>query len=232
MHTVVIAILLLGTLAYAIKMSLEGPVYRWLWTVLTALASGLAGTMAANQSKTQIADFLSNPSAMADSAVLITLEVLLTVAYCIASGNIMKQPLNGRWHHAQAALRITVKAFPGFVVFVAVFSLLTWLMFTLTGVSFTLIAWGLAAAIILLVPALAWGIKLAVPERTMRLELLFTVSILMGGLGIVATVNGRTAVQGTTQVEWAQLLTVVGLCLAGMTTGLVVRRLRNKEHYK
>jgi hypothetical protein len=47
----------------------------------------------------------------------------------------------------------------------------------------------------------------------------FLLSALIAGLGVVATVNGRTAVSGTSQVDFAALGGVIALLLAGTVTG-------------
>ena len=224
MQTVVVAILTLGVLCCTVKLSLLPPWARLLWGTLAALATGLAAPLAAAQSKTQLADFLANPAAMADAAVLITLEVALTVAYCIAAPTTPKP----RW--LARVGRTLLAAFPGAVVFAALFALLTSLMFTLTGTPFALTAWGMAALVWVLLPTLAWAARTLLPERNLRLELLFLSSLLMGALAIVATVNGRTAVESTAAVDWPQLLTVVALTAAGIATGLALHRRRKQKH--
>ena len=230
MQSVVIILLLLGTLSFAVKLSLK-KLWQWIvWAVLTALATGLSWPIASAQSKTQIADFLQSPTMMADASVLLTLEVGLMVAYCIMAGaeadaSVSQKPLRkvGRW---------LLEAFPGLTVFVAIFAVLTQLMFTLTGTSFALTSWLTAAGVLVLVSALAWVVGMLLPERTLRLELLFVVNLVMGGLGIVATVNGRTAVEGNATVGWMQLLTVVGLCLVGVVAGLAIRKFKSRDREK
>jgi len=124
-------------------------------------------------------------------------------------------------------VRRLLEFFPGSVVFLALFSLLVWLMFTLTGTSFSLIAWLLAAAVLAVIPALAWLLRWLLPDPSLRLELLFMTALLMGMLGIVATVNGRTAVAASAEVEWLPLLAVALLALLGLAAGLLIRKFRN-----
>ena len=74
-------------------------------------------------------------------------------------------------------------------------------MFWLTGVSFTAIAYGLAFVVLLAIPALTWGVKWLIPEKELRLEVFFLSNALIAILGIIATVNGRTAVAGISVVN-------------------------------
>ena len=52
-------------------------------------------------------------------------------------------------------------------------------------------------------------------------------ALLMGMLGVVATVNGRTAVASSAAVEWLPLLAVALLALLGLAAGLLIRKFRN-----
>ena len=226
MQSVVVIILLLGTLTFALKLSLRRPLWWWLWAVVAAVATGLAWPLAAAQSKTQIADFLQNPALMADAAVMITLEVALMVAYCwSAVGSRQSAIGRRRW------MKVLLEFFPGVVFFLTLFSLLTYLLFTLTGASFPLVSWGMAAGILLLVPTLAWLFRWLLPEGELRLELLFVLNLIIGALGIVATVNGRTAVRGIASPQWPQLASVVALCLAAAAVGLLLYRKKKKHRH-
>ena len=55
------------------------------------------------------------------------------------------------------------------------------------------------------------------------------VSLLAGALGIVATVNGRTAAVGTNEVEWGALAAVIILLLAGVLAGSLIYRYYNNK---
>ena len=168
---------------------------------------------------------------MADASVLLTIEVALMVAYCIAAGSTCRTASTEPPRHAplRRAARFFLAFFPGLTVFVALFALQTQLIFSLPGVSFSLTSWLMAVAVLLIVPIAAWGIHSLLPEHTLRLELLFVLNLIMLGLGIVATVNGRTAVVGNAQVEWGALLGVVALCIAGLAAGLLIRRIRSRK---
>ena len=71
---------------------------------------------------------------------------------------------------------------------------------------------------------LAWVFKELLPEEDMRLELLALINMLIAILGVIATVNGRTAAVGTNSVEWAALAAVFGLLAIGAAAGLIIYR--------
>lgn len=62
--------------------------------------------------------------------------------------------------------------------------------------------------------------------KEIRLELLFLTHSLTAILGIVATVNGRTAMDGTGDVDWKAFLGLSGLIVAGGFLGLLLYRYR------
>ena len=70
------------------------------------------------------------------------------------------------------------------------------------------------------------------PEKEIRLELLFLANALIALLGIIATVNGRTAVAGVTSVDWPALGGVTSFVAAGLLLGVAVFRIKQKRMNK
>lgn len=114
---------------------------------------------------------------------------------------------------------------PGPVIFPVLFALLTQLIFALPGISFASIALGTASLIFVSVPLFALLLKWLLPENEIRIELMFLVNILIIILGIIATVNGRTAAAGTNKVEWDALAAVVALLATASIAGLLCNRI-------
>lgn len=82
----------------------------------------------------------------------------------------------------------------------------------------------MGAALFLAVPLTAYFVKWLLPEPDIRLELMFMINLLIAALGIVATVNGRTAAVGTNDVDWYALSAVFGLLAVGCAAGIVLNR--------
>jgi hypothetical protein len=112
------------------------------------------------------------------------------------------------------------------------FGLLVYAIFALTGADFATIAWSMAAVVFVAAIALCYGMKYLLPETEVRLELSFMVNALIAILGIVATVNGRTAVAGVSSVDRQSLAGVLAMLIIGATAGYVVYNRKIKKHIK
>ena len=67
--------------------------HKW-WSVLAhaaaaALFTGLMWPVAVRQSRSQIEAWLSNPDLMLDTSVVITLEVILQISFCLLSVHLL-----------------------------------------------------------------------------------------------------------------------------------------------
>lgn len=229
MKTVVLALMALVSFGFLLKQTF----LSWKWTLgvalVAALGVGFSWPLAIEQSKTQIADWLSNPALMADTAVLLTIEVALQIAFCVVEATYGAQT-DLPWR--KKLLLNALRCFPGLLFFVVLFSLLVTLIFAQPGVSFPLIAWSLGGAVLLLVPALVWLLRKLMPETDLRLELLFLINALMAGLGIVATVNGSTTVDGFDSIRWDALVGLLGMTLAFAVVGFALRKIIRRKHEK
>ncbi len=191
-----------------------------------ALFTGLMWTYAVEQSKTQIADWLANPALMLDVSVVLSVEVVIQMAFCLLAAHVQTAGmLKKRTLWAYRALRW----FPGILIFPVLFCGLVLLIFSFPGVSFPLVAWSMAAAVSVVIPVGTWGLRRLLPEKEIRLELLFLTNALIALLGIVATVNGRTAVKGTGEVDWSALCGLLVLLAAGGLGGILLRYRKIKK---
>ncbi|WP_455674096.1 hypothetical protein [Phocaeicola sp.] len=223
MDTVVFVLMILVCFNFMLKQT-----YRKLWSVMAiavigALFVGLMWPYAIEQSKTQIADWLANPALMLDTSVVLSVEVVLQMAFCMLAAHVQTTgPIKKRTLWAYRALRW----FPGILIFPVLFCGLVALIFSFPGVSFSLIAWSLAAGVLILIPAGTLFLRRLLPEKEVRLELLFLANALIAILGIIATVNGRTAVKGISEVNWDALAGLTALVAVGTFIGMLVRRMR------
>lgn len=226
MKTVVTVLMVLVCFNFMLKQT-----YRKLWSVVaiavvSALFVGLMWPLAIEQSKTQISDWLANPFLMLDTSVVLSIEVVLQMAFCMlavhvqTTGMIKKRVLR--------TYRI-LRWFPGILIFPVLFCGLVALIFSFPGVSFSLIAWCMAGCVLVLIPAGSFLLRRLLPEKDLRLELLFLANALIAILGIIATVNGRTAVKGISEVNWGALAGLIGLIAAGTLLGMLVRSIRLKK---
>lgn len=193
---------------------------------------------ATTQSKTQISDWLSQPQLMLDTSVLLTIDLLFQILFAslmakkINSENAdthddSSQSLTGERLNTAGRIALEISRwFPGIMIFPILFFMYVQMIFMLPGIDFSTIAWIAAGCVIVLAPLLSYGFQWLLPERDLRLETLFVLSLITAALGIIATVNGRTAAAGTNSVEWTALATILGLILLGLLSGLIIYRLR------
>lgn len=229
METVVLVMMIVVCFNYLVKQTFRKAYFVAVSAVVCALFVGLAWPWAIEQSKNQIADWLADSALMLDLAVLLTLEVALQMTFCVVAAHIHTA---GRVKPSVVRLYRLLRWFPGLLVFPVLFSLLVAAIFALPGVSFLLTAWSLATIVAIVIPLGRWALKLLLPEREIRLELLFLANALIAILGIIATVNGRTAVSGVTTVDWMALGGVTTFVAAGGLLGMAVFRLKQKRMNK
>lgn len=223
METVVVVLMILVCFNFMMKQT-----YRKRWSVaaiavMAALFVGLMWPYAIRQSKTQIADWLANTQLMLDTSVVLTVEVVLQMAFCMLAAHVLTTgPVKKRTLWAYRALRW----FPGILIFPVLFSGLVYLIFSFPGVSFSLIAWSMAAGVLVLIPVGTLLLRWLLPEKELRLELLFLTNALTAILGIIATVNGRTAVAGISEVDWGALAGLTALLATGGLIGWIIYKYR------
>ena len=226
METVVFILMMLVCFNYLLKQTSRKFVATVVSAAACALFTGAMWPYAIEQSKTQIADWLADPALMLDTAVVLSLEVVVQMAYCLLAVHVRNSgPLPCRTLRIYRALRW----FPGVLIYGVLFSALVSMIFAFPGASFRLVAWATAAGVFVVVLGGRWLLCRALEEKELRLELLFLSNALIAMLGVIATVNGRTAIVAESRVDWAALAGVLGLVAAGTLVGALLRRRRMRR---
>lgn len=220
MEIVLMIIMALVTVSFLLKMTCHGWIGKIVWCAAGAIFIVLTCDSATTQSKTQIADWLSQPDLMLDTSVWLTVDVAFQLCFCVLAAKSLGDTLSKT---ERALLRIC-RLIPGLLIFPVLFAILTELIFSLPGVDFSLIARSLAIGLLILFPLLSAGIRYLIPEAEIRLEMIFMVNLLTAALGVIATVNGRTAAVGTNTVEWSALAGIAVILLAGAAAGMIYYR--------
>lgn len=222
METVVFVLMLLACFNFMLKQTYRKQRSVAAIALVSALFVGLMWPYAIEQSKTQIADWLSNRELMLDTSVVMSIEVVLQMAFCMLTAHVQTiGPIKKRTLWAYRILRW----FPGILIFPVLFCGLVALIFSFPGTSFSLIAWSMGAGVLVLIPAGTLFLRWLLPEKEVRLELLFLANALIAILGIIATVNGRTAMKGISEVDWNALAGLIGLVVIGTFLGMLARRM-------
>ncbi len=218
--------MILVCFSFVLKQTFHGVKEIMIISVLVAFFVGMAWPFAIEQSKTQIAAWIADQKLMLDMAVLLSVDVALTMLFCVHHVDLKTSEHVSR---RKWMFYIALKYFPGLLVFPVLFSLLVMVIFMLPGMSFQVLAWTLAAVLLVLTPALTYGLRWLLPERPIRLELLFLIEVLLGLMGIVGTVNGNTAVAGINSVDLLSLLGVIAIVIVGMALGMMYYRIKMQK---
>ena len=229
METVVFVMMILVCFIYMLKQTWRKRWFVLLSAVVCMLAVGLTWPWAIEQSKNQISRWLADSVLMLDLAVILTIEVSLQIAFCILAAHIHSA---GKVKPVIVRVYRILRWFPGLLIFPVLFSILVATIFALPGVSFPLVAWGLATVVFVVILVGTWGLRRLFPEKDIRLELLFMLNIQIATLGVIATVNGQTAVAGNCEVDWTSLCSVLAFVVVGLAWGSIAYHIKSKRTIK
>jgi hypothetical protein len=164
--------MILVCFSFVLKQTFHGVKEIMIISVLVAFFVGMTWPLAIEQSKTQIAAWIADQKLMLDMAVLLSIDVALTMLFCVHHVDLKTSEHVSR---RKWMFFIFLKFFPGLLVFPVLFSVLVMTIFLLPGVSFQVVAWVLAVVLLVLTPVFTYGLRWLLPERPIRLELLFLV---------------------------------------------------------
>ncbi len=201
----------------------------WHIAVISAICSlfiVLTWRIAIEQSRNEISEWLGNQRLMLDTSVVLTIEVLWQMCFCLLSGKLLYGEKVGR--RTIFAYRV-LRFFPGVLILPVLFYALIQAVYAFTGVSFSLVAWTMAAFVFLLMPSGAYAMRFLLPEKPLRLEILFLCASMILILGIIATVNGSTTFKGSDPIEWAALGTFALIALVCGTVGFCIRQYKIRK---
>ena len=176
--------------------------------VICSLFIGFSWLYAIQQSRNEISEWLGNQRLMLDTSVLLTIEVFWQMAYCMLSGKLLYgETVSRRTIWIYRILRF----FPGLLIFPVLFYLQIQVMYQISGVDFAIVSWSLALIVFVAVIGGSYLLKWFLPQKSLRLEVLFLSSSLVLILGIVTTVNGTTNFKGAEPIEWNALFAFITL---------------------
>lgn len=225
METVVILIMFMVGLSFVLKLTFMRPWQMLAEAIILAFVTISTTDIAISQSKIQISEWLQTPDLMLYLAVILTIDVTLQIAFCLFMIN-KPDKLKGR------IIKSLLLYIPGLLIFPVSFYLLVQIIFSNAGMDFDNLGYCLGIAIVIMIPLLAYGVRYLLPEKSERLELIFYINCIIGLLGIIATVNGRTATAGVNEVNINSLLAIIGIAVTGSILGYLLFRKNQNKHYK
>lgn len=220
METIIILIMLLVSLSFMLKLTFMRTWIVFVQCCILALTAASSFDIAISQSKTQIHEWLDSPELMLDVAVILTIDVALQIAFCIHMVSKAKSK-------KELILKNILMIIPGLLIFPVVFAALVQITFILTGIDFEILEYSCETIIIIVIPAIACAMKWLLPTGTQRLELIFYLNCIIAVLGVIATVNGRTAAVGVEKLNLPALTATVLLIAITFITGFIIFKHKN-----
>lgn len=211
--------ILLGfiTLSFLLKIGFY-PSFRPIAWVAVACSGfvWLIWEQAAEQSRTQIADFLASPKQMQDAAVWITLEAAVMIAFCFDSFT------GYRRHDSLFKQNISrfLRVYPGLQIGIVLGYALMQTIFAFPGTDFRIVAGWFAALTGTGIALAAWLFRKYI-DSSLRLELLFTTNLFILLMGIIATENGQTYYSCVSNVDWKTTVTTLAVFIVGAGLGFI-----------
>ena len=101
-------------------------------------------------------------------------------------------------------------------------------IFGLPGLSFSLIAYVLAAVFAVSIPLLTFLLRRFLGDRDVRLEMLFLSNLIVAMIAVVATVRISTAQNNNSPVNWFATAGVALLLALGVFLGALIRYIKVK----
>ncbi len=171
------------------------------------------------QSKTQLADYLSNHNIMQDMAVFITIESMFCVIFClVAFRSVHTEKRPPLW-------TIILHWYPGLLLFPVLFYLLTQTIYALPGCNFTTTAYIMATVVAISLPFLSRIVRYFCPETELRLEVHFLASLFVCVIGLITTVNGNVTYAAAEEpFDQRAALLSVSLFLVAFLTGILLNK--------
>ena len=211
---------------FLLKQTFSGWRSMAITTVILALFAAMMWHVDIEQSKTQIADWIENTELMRNISVILSLDAIIQLAFGIMAVQKSEQKETKR---SVKIFKKFLKHYPGLLIFPVTFGILIELIFMLPGTSFSLIAYLLAASILIIVPVGSRLLRTLLPESDLRLEILFLSNVLVAMIGVIATVNGDTQNKPADNVDFYALSGVVLLLMAGIVAGIGINALKQRK---
>ena len=229
MQSLIIFLMLVVGLCFILKLTWHSTFSVLIHAVALGVFTGFIYPLAIVQSSSQITIWLSNRSLMQDVAVLVSIEVVLQMAF-----SLLTVTINSGDYVTKRTMWIykILKWFPGILIFMVVFILEVLIIFALPGVSFSAISSILGLSIAAFVPIAVLCLKKIITDNSTRSELLFLANIMIALIGIFATVNVRPSVSVVQSVDISSFVGVVVLIITMFLLGYTIQKIRKNKKFK
>lgn len=223
MEILIYTLIVFVLLGCAFKLSQWGWTARIVFGALLAAFVAWSERYAVQQSKTQLADYLANVTALQNMAVVVTVDSVFCFGYafCYFQDMYATDQQRGRWW-------LTIlKWYPSLLIFPVTFYAFTQTLFVAVGVDFSTTVCFFAIACLVGLPLISEGCKWLVPERDGRVEMQLLSGCFVCVLGLISTESGKMVykVQETT-ADWHMIALSAGVFAVLFALGIVIDRIK------
>lgn len=227
MEIIIYTLIVFVLLGCAFKLSQWGWTARIVFGVLLAAFVLWSEQYAVRQSKTQIADYLADVTALQNMAVVVTIDTVFCLGYVFCHFQDMYRDGRRSWWLT------ALKWYPSLLMLPVTFYAFTQTLFVAVGVDFDVTAWAFAAACVVGVPLLAEGCRWLVPESDGRAEMQLLCGCFVCILGLVSTQSGRMVYKvQETATDWTMIGMAAAVFVLLFAVGVVWDRYRNAKARK
>lgn len=224
--------ILIYTLIVFVLLGCAFKLSQWGWTARIVFGIVLGAFVlwseqyAVLQSKTQIADYLANTTALQNMAVIVTIDSVLCFAYVFCHFQDMydNPRLKHKWWLG------VLRWYPSLLMFPVTFYAFTQTLFVAVGVDFGVTAWAFAAACVVGLPLLAEGCRWLVPDKDGRVEMQLLAGCFVCVLGLVSTQSGRMVYKvQETKTDWQMIGLAAAVFVVLFAVGVAWDRFKNRS---
>ncbi|MDO4692006.1 MAG: hypothetical protein Q4A64_03935 [Porphyromonadaceae bacterium] len=226
MELIVQFLMLLVCLVASVKLSHAPKWASWVYALVVGIFIFMTSDLASSQTRAGIGGYIEHRELREYIAILVTLESMLFVLFTFISfrrdqGKERRCPMLRRW------MQEILTFYPPLLVFPALFYAQTNLIFAMPGVDFERLSIVFAMAMALFFVLMPSLMRYLLPEREMRLEILFLSSLFIFVLGLITTVDDKmTYAAPEYELPWRGLALALGLFAICFVLGMLMPPLK------
>ena len=202
--------------------------YRIAFSLLLGVFVVLSHPYVVELNKLQVQRMLSERSALFDISLVVMVDSLLTVYFCLARLRDREPGQHFAWYTT------LVRHMPSLLIFPALFYLHINLLFSLPGVAFTTVTWGLAAGVVAVFVAASLFARSLIGGKDLLIELIMLLTLLLFLLTVCSAVfhPSNTVISHSAPVDWLGCLGTLGLLLVLTLVGWLLTAVRRRLQKK
>ncbi len=223
MEILIYTLIVFVLLSCAFKLSLWGWTARIVFGALLAAFVVWSEQYAVLQSKTQLADYLANVTALQNMAVVVTIDSVFCFGYAFCYFQDMYDTVQ-----QQRKWWLTIlKWYPSLLMLPVTFYAFTQTLFVAMGVDFSTTTWAFAITSLIGIPLLAEGCKWLVPEKDGRIEMQLLSGCFVCILGLISTESGKMVYKvQETPTNWHMIALAIGVFAVLFALGIIIDRIK------